>query len=513
MSVLELKIRNIKNIKEANFTIPIEKGVYAITGTNGSGKSTIINCLGKLVVDFSIYSLEYIDNALTPSFTFSYEGKQDVYMLREVEIEKDHKGHKQRKKLVNRWISDKGTPNISFDGLFEGSFFFGKRFTDSIKIDKYLNGCKGTIPKMYDVDPFIGDNVSMILHNDTNHYKNLKHLGLAKAKYLGFKNDPCFVTYGNNIVSQYSMSSGECLLLSLFAFINNVVGEDMEESSISSKPTLIIIDEIEAALHPSAIKRLMDYFNCLAYEHNFVIIISSHSAEVIRQINPRNLYNIERTEEGCILVSNPCYPSYAIRDVYTHVGYDIVILTEDNLARKFVDDTITEMRLGEKRLFNILPVGGWENVLKLYTDLVNNNYFGPSTQVFCVLDGDVQSMQEYKKYRKSPIPKMFLPIPSVEKFMQAIVLDAKYSIIKAKLNSYIFRTDTIDSLYKAYYDNAEGHKIEDDKDGKNFFSYVINYLSRRGISEDDFISKLSTFVNETTDSTQFKENLKKQLEL
>lgn len=37
---LRMTIKNIKCIKELKFEFPIDPGIYAITGENGSGKST-----------------------------------------------------------------------------------------------------------------------------------------------------------------------------------------------------------------------------------------------------------------------------------------------------------------------------------------------------------------------------------------------------------------------------------------------------------------------------------------
>lgn len=514
MANLTLEIKNIKNIKHCVLDIPFEKGVYAITGTNGSGKSTIINCLGKLVVDYSVYSLSHINTEIVPEFSFTYKDRKDTFQLRTTEtLRKNKHGVLIKPKKSNKWILDKEIQSVRFDGLFEGSFFFGKRFKDSAIIDNLLEHNKNSLPSFIPLTPFVGENVSLILHNDINHYKDLTHLGLAKAKNWKLKNDPCFINYDGNIVSQYAMSSGECLLISLFAFINTTLREEMNTPELEEDPTLLIIDEIEAALHPSAIKRLLEYLHKLSTDYNFVIIISSHSAEVIRQISPRNLFNIEQDFDGEILISNPCYPSYAIRDVYTHMGYDIVILTEDVLAQKFVNSTITELRLSDNRLVNILPVGGWENVLKLHNDLINNGYFGPSTQVFCVLDGDVENMPEYKKYRKNSTPKLFLPIPSVEKLLQKIPNDSIYNKLKAKLDSYIFKTSTIEQLYKEFYNGEPGHSVDNDKDGKNFYNHMIATLAKRGISEDHFISSLSTFVKETVDTSRFIESLRERFSI
>ena len=41
---LVMRIRNVKSIKDMTFSFPLEKGLYAITGENASGKSTLVAC-------------------------------------------------------------------------------------------------------------------------------------------------------------------------------------------------------------------------------------------------------------------------------------------------------------------------------------------------------------------------------------------------------------------------------------------------------------------------------------
>lgn len=42
---LTLEINNLRSIKDFKISLPIKKGVYAITGSNGIGKSTVLNAL------------------------------------------------------------------------------------------------------------------------------------------------------------------------------------------------------------------------------------------------------------------------------------------------------------------------------------------------------------------------------------------------------------------------------------------------------------------------------------
>ena len=41
---LHMHVHNIKSIDDFSIDFPLEKGLYAITGTNASGKSTIVTC-------------------------------------------------------------------------------------------------------------------------------------------------------------------------------------------------------------------------------------------------------------------------------------------------------------------------------------------------------------------------------------------------------------------------------------------------------------------------------------
>ena len=43
-----MHIHNIKCIKDVCIDLPLEKGLYAITGQNGSGKSTIVACASSM---------------------------------------------------------------------------------------------------------------------------------------------------------------------------------------------------------------------------------------------------------------------------------------------------------------------------------------------------------------------------------------------------------------------------------------------------------------------------------
>ena len=48
MSTYTIKIENIRGIKELNYSLPTRNGVYLLTGSNGSGKTSLLTALDRL---------------------------------------------------------------------------------------------------------------------------------------------------------------------------------------------------------------------------------------------------------------------------------------------------------------------------------------------------------------------------------------------------------------------------------------------------------------------------------
>ena len=61
MRELDIEISEIKNIKKAKVSIPLNRGIYGIIGNNGTGKSTIMTCLAQAVFSHSLDALREED--------------------------------------------------------------------------------------------------------------------------------------------------------------------------------------------------------------------------------------------------------------------------------------------------------------------------------------------------------------------------------------------------------------------------------------------------------------------
>ena len=478
---LKVEINQIKNIEKCQFELPIEKGIYCIVGANGSGKSTVLSCVAQTVFSSSLQSLNEYDYDRNSYVKFEYNKTETIW-----------------KPCGNNWLC--GSPSkdrIHFNGMYEGSLFYGTRFNDSLVIDELVRNGSISGDSIAEADDYVKKQLSYILHGNYNYYSSLKRVRNKNiAREVNLKNTPYFQEINGHLISQYRMSSGECLLISLLHFIYNAL---IRRSLPANQPILMLIDEIELALHPVAVSRLIDLLNGIIKEHDtLTVVLTSHSPEVIRKISPNNLFMMEINEEGVTQPTSPCYPSYAIRDVYMHDGFDYVILVEDLLAKYVVEKVIKQEGLNNGCLINVLPIGGWENVLKFQNEAYITNTFGIGTKVFSILDGDIKGhvKKEYNKF-----PKSFLPINSIEKYLYKVITTPSLSKIKKEINDSFFVVESLDDILADYY--SEG-----DNNGKSLYRKLLQNIEKRGVSEEAFVKELCDIIMRYENFTEFATELK-----
>lgn len=495
MGNIMLTIHNIKGIHHGTIELPLENGVFAIVGNNGTGKSTIMACMAQLISRHNLGVLKPEDYSSDSYIEFIYENMKDKWFC-----------------VDNFWKADSFPNTLKFNGTYEGSLFYGMRFRDSKNVDVLMENGKISDEMVVDADIYIQEALGKILHNNLQYYNGIKRIrNKYIAEELELKNTPYFMTTGSTLISQYRMSSGECLLISLLHFIYNSI---IRRSLPTDQPILMLMDEIELALHPIAIMNLLDVLQDLSDEYkNLTVILTSHSPEVIRKINPHNIFKVERINdaENNFNIVNPCYPSYAIRDVYTHDGFDYLLLVEDELAKIIVKNAIEELRLDNSALINVLPVGGWQNVLKLQIELISNNILGVGKQVFSILDGDVidKIPKEYKS-----VKKLFLPVNSVEKYLRKVLFESPVIPVKKRINDVFFSVNSVDSIIAEYTETeneiakSQGDNYKADTDGKRLYTVLLKDLKKRKITEENFINSLYKIVKDNVDFTAFYSSLR-----
>ena len=235
-----------------------------------------------------------------------------------------------------------------------------------------------------------------------------------------------------------------------------------------------------------------------------MVILSSHSPEVIRKIKPKYIYKIENNS-GLVEVVNPGFPSYVIRDVYRHDGFDFLLLVEDDLAKVVVDKVLEMNSLKSSKLVHVVPVGGWSNVLSLQNELLKNNVLGIGREIISIIDGDVSGNipQEF-----SSLKKLFLPIKSVEKFLYETIIERPNLPLKKIINDKYFPVKSIDTLVSEHKTQFHG-KV--DHPDKKFYFRLRKDLESRNIDELMFIHKLSEDIMNIISFTSFSTSIDKIL--
>ena len=483
METLKLHIKNIRNIKEAELELPFDNGIYTFVGSNGSGKSTIMECLSLLLPR---PKGRYIYGTTSSStITYKIDG------------------------IISQRLFDASSKclpagqQLRILGLYEGSLFYGTRFEDSRKIESMIANGKIASQILAEADDYLKEKLSFILHGDMNHYSTLKRIkNRGFAEQIGVKNRPYFISPDDHLVSQYRMSSGECLLISLLHFLYNSI---VRRSLSSEKRLLVLIDELELALHPIAVTRLLDFLKELTDEHeNLIVFLSSHSPEVIKKISPRNLYKVNFSD-GILSLENNCYPSYLIRDLYSNVTPDYLLLVEDVLAQKFVSNIVNSNNLRLGKLVHIVPVGGWRNVLDLHGELYSKKVLGHGTKIISILDGDTAGKLD-KRHKN--FTHLFLPIQSIEKFLYSVIKENKNQHLRKIINDKFFIVDSLDTIVAEY--NRQVSEGQNDTN-KGFYAHLCRKLDEMGTKEDIFIDGICAEILKLIDTNTFCKSLEKIL--
>lgn len=474
---LEMTMENIKGIKKLVFFFPLESGLYAITGENSSGKSTLVTCAASVFYNMPMYA---------------YIGNPDC----DAKIEFKLNG------AIRRWTYTKGKwsrnsdEKMAISGFYEGSIIFGNRFRDTMFSKVFILDKLG-VEDLEIADDYIRNNLGIILHDNEDYYEKMYYVKGSVCEEKGLAGAPYFYSINGKTVSQARMSTGENLLVSILHSLNMV--RLRRTSHGNHRPCIVFLDEIELALHASALRRLVYFLTDFAEQYGMAIFFSTHSLELIRGIKPQNIYYLTRMINGEINVTNPCYPAYAARNLYSDDGYgtDFVILVEDDIAKSIIERVLIDKQLIKNVRIKVLPTGGWTNTIMMAYDVISSRLLLKDTKIIVILDKDI-SNQVPKFIANNPklrnIKLNYLPISSLEKYLKKGLVDDFERSLFEKLDTYLFQKKPLNSLLQEY-GRKKGR--EDDSDGKTLYGILINELRGMRKGRDELVDIVIKHIMET----------------
>ena len=357
-------LENIKVIRRLEFELPNNCGVHLITGKNGTGKTNLLValyriCNGDAFRDNFPLGANNFDDISQYRITYSNNGNRVIY---------SHTNHgwdphpKKNADILNSF----GYANTIYVSATKMRF--------DVHTPAQLRNQR--LRKIRVSQDFVNA-MNQIL--GTNKFNNLKYIQLVNQGRPGRQirhNNKLYVIDGPNY-SENTFSLGERFVLNMLDQLEGV-----------GNNTLVVIDEIELALHPIAQIEFYKYLHNLARTKNLTVIIATHSSSLIK--NCSSIYYLQNNG-GNVTVLNRCKPSYILSGLTTNVdnNYDKLFLVEDKMAYYCLETMLTEHYRQTQQLLNykIVYVGGWPQVLEFLKQM---NTILPYKQgmVFAYLDYD-----------------------------------------------------------------------------------------------------------------------------
>jgi len=398
----KIQINNIKHIQTLEFEIPNSAGVYVLTGSNGSGKTTLMTCLLRIG-----WYRAFQDHFKTGNDRVDLYQGEVIYTVGQNSVSYHHAG--------SRWPP---TPRRN-SNLFSQFGFPEVRFLPATGNRLFIQDQNINPTDFRAVDNNLKTDLNALL--ETEKFNNLRYVQTASTRGPGSGTQRWKRAYviktGSTYYSEKNFSLGEILILNTLLLI-----EDVTDGS------MLLIDELEMALHPRVQIRLLKYLTQKASEKNLTVILSTHSSSLIK--SAVNLIYLEnKNGNGIIKVTPNCYPAVVLKDVAIEedIQPDYIFIVEDDMAEMLLKETIKHYSQIEPNrlmpIYKVIPIGGYTQVLD-FADNTSNYLFNSRIGVYIFPDADVVQSKativakgNYRDKAEQELFELFNKLESQTKFL------------------------------------------------------------------------------------------------
>ena len=362
-----LTIENLKNISYLEFKIPLP-GAYLLTGSNGSGKTSLLTCLsrmrnsGAFQRGFRSSAHQFLDSHRGASVKYEIGGDSVTYTY----VEERWAPLPRRN---SRLLANCGYPEVTYIAA-DGDRVEPKKDEFSPRSVKQT-------------DQSLRDDLNEIF--GTDRFNDLCYISLTRGgqnrAYLIRQLRPGKQTL---YFSEKNFSLGELCVLKLLLALENM-----------SDDSLVLIDELELAVHPRAQIKLFQHLEKLAKKKNLTVIFSTHSVTLIKTTERKKILFLQKGNNKVKCIEG-CYPTFALGQISAgeEVAPDCVIYVEDDSAKKCVEAMLFQFRqkflgISEQPTVITVPIGGFKQILEF---LDKAPMLLPiTTKLTVLLDEDVKS--------------------------------------------------------------------------------------------------------------------------
>ena len=199
--------------------------------------------------------------------------------------------------------------------------------------------------------------------------------------------------------SELHMASGERAILRLAQEIAQLDG------------ALVLIDEVEAGLHPWVQQLLMLQLQQLALRNDLQVIVTTHSPVVLNSVPANGRIFLDRDEEGRVSV-RPAYRDVVQDALYGRSGDSLNLLCEDDAAEGILQGIFDHLMRRQDIRRESVRVGRDTGASEFPMHARAFRKFGQIKKFVFVLDGDKSDSDMKRKIREGAgeeVPVFFLP--------------------------------------------------------------------------------------------------------
>lgn len=341
--------------------------VVAIAGVNGAGKSTILKAAATAyrAPENSTAATYYPDDFFPKTPWEEVAGVSLTYSLR--------LGDQQRtvtvKKPSSRW---RGAP----ERVSRATYFLDISRIQPANTQIGYGRTAQEVISRGTAEPFTQDQVAQLSRTLGRKYENAR-IERSADKQVG-------VLAQNGVeYSNFHQGAGEDSILDLIALISAIPDH-----------SLVVIDEVEASLHPQAQRVLITEFLDLAHRKKLQMILSTHSPFILEQLPSiaRMFIAVDRDSKRKVLYGVSSDFALNLMDNERHEELDIYC--EDHQA-EYLIERILALGAADPDLLGrirITPVGPANTVISLASIAVADKL--PRKSI-CVVDGEQSTGDDY----------------------------------------------------------------------------------------------------------------------
>ena len=200
--------------------------------------------------------------------------------------------------------------------------------------------------------------------------------------------------------SELHMAAGERAILQLSKDITQLNG------------ALVLIDEVEAGLHPSVQQLLMAHLQRLALRKDLQIIVTSHSPVVLDSVPSNGKIFLDRDELSREVVVRPAYRDLIQDALYGRSNEVLKLLCEDEIAEGILEGVFDFLLPTEGISKKTVRIGRDTGASQFPMHAETLRKFGQIHDTVFILDGDQRDGEIEGKIQdaaKRNVPVLFLP--------------------------------------------------------------------------------------------------------